>query len=244
MELRPSGARPPAARPSSDSPRRGRQRRSWAGPALLAIVGVTWTLPAWPAVTYCCQDAQGRQICGDVLPAACYGRAYRELDERGLTLRRHAAPLSPGERAREAEVERLRATEEQARRERRRRDEALLATYGTVADLDAQRDRTVRMQQQALDDARARQRILTARQHELRARGPAAGRTAPPMDVQISLREIESELQTLETVVERKVAEMEATRLRFEAERKRFLELTAERRPETSPREAAAPAHQ
>ncbi|MBI4754860.1 MAG: hypothetical protein HY778_05415 [Betaproteobacteria bacterium] len=211
-------------------------------------------------------------MCGDVLPAACYGRAYRELDERGLTLRRHAAPLSPVERAREAEVQQRRAVEEQLRRERLRRDEALLASYGTVADLDAQRDRTLRLQQQALDDARARQRILKARQQELHARSPAAGppqggasppggqrgglttsvgahppaagRSAPPMEVQISLREIESELQTLETVVERKVAEIESTRSRFEAERKRFLELTVERRPEASPREPAAPTQQ
>ena len=29
-------------------------------------------------IVYCC-DVGGQPVCGDILPAACYGRAYREV---------------------------------------------------------------------------------------------------------------------------------------------------------------------
>ena len=46
--------------------------------------------------TYCC-DVGGQPVCGDILPAACYGRAYREMSPSGLVRRTVAAPLTPQE---------------------------------------------------------------------------------------------------------------------------------------------------
>ena len=43
---------------------------------------------------YCCVDANGKQVCGDLLPQSCYGRAYRELGPNGQTLRNIEAPLT------------------------------------------------------------------------------------------------------------------------------------------------------
>ena len=34
--------------------------------------------------TLCCVNAQGRNICGDILPQECYGRAYREVMGRNF----------------------------------------------------------------------------------------------------------------------------------------------------------------
>ena len=36
---------------------------------------------------YCCEDANGRSVCGDVLPVQCYGRAYREISPQGIVRR-------------------------------------------------------------------------------------------------------------------------------------------------------------
>jgi hypothetical protein len=36
---------------------------------------------------FCCNDASDRQICGDILPKECYGRAYREIGATGMTSR-------------------------------------------------------------------------------------------------------------------------------------------------------------
>ncbi|MBK7025170.1 MAG: hypothetical protein IPH41_17360 [Sulfuritalea sp.] len=53
------------------------------GLLLLALAGLGSSLCG--RLDLCCHDEAGRQVCGDVLPAACYGRAYRELGDTGRT---------------------------------------------------------------------------------------------------------------------------------------------------------------
>ena len=61
---------------------------------------------------YCCVDANGKQVCGDLLPQACYGRAYRELGPNGQTLRNVEAPLTAEQRATRSAEEAQRKVEE------------------------------------------------------------------------------------------------------------------------------------
>jgi hypothetical protein len=79
-------------------------RASFLHPAL-GLIGLISLLASGPAVagrTLCCINEQGRNACGDILPRECYGRAYREVSERGVTLRYVAAPLSAEQLAQRA----------------------------------------------------------------------------------------------------------------------------------------------
>ena len=98
--------------------------------SLLALIIASAIPPAHAErTTYCCSDEQGRQICSDILPQTCWGRAYREIDSRGLTVRRVEAPLTPEQRAqRDAEARRKREQERLAYEERKR-NQALLDAY-------------------------------------------------------------------------------------------------------------------
>ena len=77
-------------------------RRAESSFAALACALVLGALPgavqaqaqAGGRTTYCC-DVGGQPVCGDILPAACYGRAYREISPSGLVRRTVAAPLTP-----------------------------------------------------------------------------------------------------------------------------------------------------
>ena len=71
---------------------------------------------------FCCTDASGKQVCGDTLPHACYGRAYRELGQSGQTLREVDAPLTAEQRAKRAAEEELRKEEEVRLKEQQRQD--------------------------------------------------------------------------------------------------------------------------
>ena len=100
-------------------------------------------LPAAAAKTYCCADEKGSQACGDQLPPQCYGRAYREVSESGITLRQVEAPLTAEQRAlREAQA-RHKMEEERIALEEKRKNQALLDTYASEADIDVMRDRTL-----------------------------------------------------------------------------------------------------
>ena len=70
------------------------------GLLLLALVGPASSLAA-PSI-FCCNNEAGRQVCGDVLPSACYGRAYRELGYTGRTARTVEAPLTGEQRVQRA----------------------------------------------------------------------------------------------------------------------------------------------
>ena len=77
--------------PGPANARPSRFRRTAA--SLLASAFITFA-PAAPAappagggsgLLYCCNDSNGKQVCGDILPQACYGRAYREIGDGART---------------------------------------------------------------------------------------------------------------------------------------------------------------
>ena len=35
---------------------------------------------------FCCNDERGKQVCGDILPMVCVGRAYREINQVGMVV--------------------------------------------------------------------------------------------------------------------------------------------------------------
>ena len=81
---------------------------------------------------YCCQDPNsGRRVCGDTLPEQCRGRAYKVIDSSGNVVKEIGQPLTPEQKAEVAlETQRKKQLEE-ANREQRRKDQALLDTYAT-----------------------------------------------------------------------------------------------------------------
>jgi hypothetical protein len=113
------------------------------GLLLLALVGPASSLAA-PSIFCCNDDEAGRQVCGDVLPSACYGRAYRELGYSGRTARTVEAPLTGEQRAQRAAEEQRRSEQERLLNEQRRKDQALLNTYGSEKDIEIMRSRAER----------------------------------------------------------------------------------------------------
>ena len=96
--------------------------------ALAVSSGTLAAQPAGAASIYCC-DVGGQPVCGDILPAACYGRAYREMSPSGIVRRSVPAPLTADEIAQRAAAEHKRRAEEAERMRQLRLDQALLETY-------------------------------------------------------------------------------------------------------------------
>jgi hypothetical protein len=75
---------------------------------------------------------------------ACYARAYRELGTSGRPVRTVEAPLTAEQRAQRAAEEKRRSEQERALNEQRRKDQALLNTYGSEKDIEVMRSRAER----------------------------------------------------------------------------------------------------
>lgn len=172
----------------------------------------------------CCNDASGRRTCGDTLPQACYDRAYVEI-RGGRTVRSVDAPMTSEQRAhKDAE---LKAQRDKLAREAeaRRRDQVLLDTYATVSELDRRRDSELGNLEGEIRATRAREADLLDENARLNKQKPAKGNV--PKVLAENIATSLAELDSVRLVIASKRREIEQMRTRFEADRKRYIELTA-----------------
>lgn len=175
---------------------------------------------------YCC-EVGGQPMCGDVLPAACYGRAYREISPQGTLRREFQAPLTAEEAARRDDELRRRRAHEAEVLKQQRLDRALLETYRDLGDLDTRRDRALADLDRSIATLRQRETDLIERQRALIQE--AAGQDARSVRQEISedIRNIDGEIMAQRSVIDVKAREREAVRSRFDEDRRRYIELTA-----------------
>ena len=194
------------------------------------LVVAVWSLSSTAfaqRTIYCCDDDQGRPICGDLLPSACFGRAYREISPQGLVRRHVAAPLTAEEIARRDAEERRRKEEEARLAVQRRLDEALLETYMSLDDIDVREERALAEVERTVVDVRQREQDLIERREELRREVEFYRDRDVPRELASEIRLIETELTAYQNVIAAKEAEKDAIRTRFASDRRRYAELLA-----------------
>jgi chromosome segregation ATPase len=189
---------------------------------LLAALGET----AWAQgerTVYCC-DVGGQPVCGDILQPACYGRAYREIGAQG-TVRHISAPLTAAELAEQEKQARLRREEETRLKRQERLDRALRATYPTIEELDKRRDREMSEFDQVLADLRFKEKELLEQRKNLNQEGEALQGKPLPAELDEAIRNLDGEINAHRSVITAKEQERDATRKRFDDDRRRYLEL-------------------
>ena len=183
---------------------------------------------------YCCQDpANGRRVCGDTLPEQCRGRAYRILDSGGNIVKEVGAPLSPEQKAELILENKRRKQLEDAGREQRRRDQALLDTYTTAEDIDLAQKKAeadVNLAIQATNE-----RIATAQKKRNKFADEAEfyKKKALPPELEKDLRAIDHEIRLQQELIALKQKEFDTIKAKYDADRKRYFELT--RKSPTTP---------
>ena len=190
---------------------------------LLAAFSVQAAAPVGPGKIYCCE---GGRICADSLPEQCRGKAYRILDSAGNVLKEIGPPLTPEQKAElAAEAKRKKELEEHAK-EQRRKDQALLDTYATPQDIDM-------AQQKAEADVNlaikgAEDRIAAARKTRKKFEDEAEfyKKKTLPADVAKGLRDADHEIKTQQELLDVKKGDAASIKAKYDADRKRYAELT------------------
>jgi hypothetical protein len=179
---------------------------------------------------YCCHDpSSGRRVCGDTLPEQCRGRAYRVLDSGGNIVKEVGPPLTAEQKAEQAAENRRKKKQEEADRELRRRDQALLDTYSTPEDIDLAQKKAEADVNFAILAAIAR--IDTAQSKRKKFANEAEfykKKTLPP-DLDRELKAIDHEIKLQQDLLDLKKKDFETIKAKYDADRKRYFELT--RRP-------------
>lgn len=179
--------------------------------------------------TFCCNDDSGRQVCSDILPPQCYGRAYREINERGITTRRIEAPLTAEQRAQREAEQRRKREEDRLAQEQRRKDLALLQTYSTVQDIDIFRVRTIKDLERSIADTRERQEELRAKQKTLLEEAEFYKKKPMPAELRNAIKNNEAEIQTLQNLIDLRNRDIEAANARYDEDKRRYIEITRDK---------------
>jgi hypothetical protein len=174
---------------------------------------------------YCCIDANGKQMCGDLLPQACYGRAYRELGPNGQTLRTIEAPLTAEQRAARSAEEAQRKVEEEILREKHRKDQALLNTYGSEKDIEFMRLRAQADVQKSINGAEAKIVEIRTERKVFENEAEFYKKKKLPPEVQKGLRDADYEIKAQEYLIESKKKELDLIRIKYDDDLRRYQEI-------------------
>ena len=188
-----------------------------------------------PAVgaAYKCVDAKGVTHFGDTPPPGCADVVMYEIGKNGQIVRRiDPTPTEEQIRARDEAFEKERAALA-AKAEKQRQDMALLNTYSSEREFDVARDRNIEPIKGRIASAQERIKQVEKRSKELeeemefyKAGKSKAGKgTATPANLTADLNRNKSEKETLLASIGNYEKEIEQTKAKFEADKKRWLEI-------------------
>ncbi len=191
--------------------------------------------------SYCCQDpSTGRRICADTLPDVCRGRSYKVHDAGGNVLKEVGPPLTAEQKAEQITEKRQQARLEEAQREQRRKDQALLDTYATPQDIDlAQRNSEADINT-AIAAAQAQIDIARKKRKKAEIEAEFYKNKALPPELDKELRTRDNEIKVQLELLNVKKQDFATVRNKYDADRKRYMELTG-KSSSTAPVNGAAP---
>jgi hypothetical protein len=172
---------------------------------LIAALALPFTAAA--QTTYRCTAKDGKKYYGQSLPPQCAGVAVEQLNASGTVIKRSDPQVNADERAKKDAEEAGRKKQETVAREQSRRDQALLATYGSEKDVEDMRRR-------ALEDTQRFTSQIETRIVGLKERAAKGDASAS------------SELPMQESLLESKKKEAQAINAKYDEDRKRYIQLT------------------
>jgi hypothetical protein len=209
----------------------------------LAAVALPTAVHAQASI-YCCDDAQGRRVCGDFLPTECVKRAYEERDNKGFIIKRHEAPMTPEQIAKREAEQKRKEEDERKKMEERRRNLALLSTYSSEKDVDSARDRAINEINKAVEQAE--KQLAESEKNRKKADGEKdfyKNKALPPQ-VKKQIADAEADFKAKQDALAARKADIDKTRVKFEEEKKKWRELKGIVNPgpaTVTPLPAAAP---
>jgi hypothetical protein len=198
---------------------------------LLAGLAATLVVIAADATLYKWVDEKGRVQYSDK-PPADKSKGGVEMSNRGIVMKKLEAGMSPEQKkAKEDEAARKKAEDQQSA-DQRRLDNALLQSFTNEHEIDMKRDREVLTLDSIIVNLRNQDRTVTERLADDRRRADSYGKRNKPLpdSVKEDLASSKSEVKVIRDEIERRHQEILDTRNKYEALKKRYVELRQQER--------------
>lgn len=200
----------------------------------ILIAALLWAPAAGAA--YKCVDAKGVTHIGDTPPAACAAVMMYEVTPTGKVIRSiEPTPTADQLKARQAEVERKKEADRVAA-EQKRKDMALLNTFGSEKEFDVARDRNIEPIKTRISTAQERIAAVDKRQKEIEdemefyksGKSKAAKNTKAkemPANLTAELGRVQAERSALVSAIGGYEKEIEQIKVKFDTDKKRWVDL-------------------
>ena len=201
-----------------------------------AVVIAAMLAPLTASALFRCKDEKGLTHIGNVPPPECANVPVYEVTSTGTVLRK-IEPTPTPEQLKAKQAEEAKAKEAaRIETEKKRKDQILLTTYTSEAEIDRARDNALQSLAKAQESNAARMKAVDKRQKELEDElefykaGTSKGKTAakgrePPAQLTSDIASLKKERTVLEEANARTEKEMQAIRDRFAADKARWNEL-------------------
>jgi chromosome segregation ATPase len=206
-------------------------------------------LPALLAATDCLADrmykwvdANGQVHYSNRLPPEASKQERKVINEQGRTLKVYRAPRTPEEKAEEQRLAELEAQKEKILEQRRIHDRSLLATYSSQEDMLLARDgklssveALIQLTNSRITSMQERLLVLSDEAAEYERSGKQL-----PLSLQQQITNLRQQITKNREFAADKQLEMEDIRKQFDADMKRYNELTDETPAATTQKEQLA----
>ncbi len=208
------------------------KRRSLAVLLLVLFVVLAAGATAYAAGSsriVCWKDKTGKVVgCGDTVPPEYQQSATKELDKRGVTRKTtESAEEAARKRTQQQEQASQQAEEQKLAAERKRQDNALLATFSNEQEIDAKRDRDLQAVELQMKQLQVPLKNATDRYNDAKGRLDAAEKSKKPVPQTLrdEVSNAANDRQKLEANLTGKKKEQEEIRQKYAEQRKRYVEL-------------------
>ncbi len=173
-------------------------------------------------------DEKGVTHYGETIPPEYKNQASTEMSKHGVTVRKVEAANTGLEQKKAAEEKAIKDREEKQRAfEQRRRDMALMNTYTSAREIDEHRERTLQVPMQTLKGVEPRLKKAQDRLASLQSQAAALAKKGKPTDLlDQDIADEKAEIDSMKADMDRGLAQIEAIKVKFDADKKRYLELS------------------
>ena len=185
---------------------------------------------------YKCVDEKGVTHIGDTEPAGCAHVMMHEVSRSGAIIRSIEPTPTPEQlKVKLEEAERKKEADRVAA-EQKRKDLALLSSYSAEREFDVARDRNIEPLTGRINNNKDRIKAVDKRIRELedemefyKAGKSKAGKTRePPPPLVHELQRLRAEKESLDKSVAANEREIEALKVKFDVDKKRWIDLKAD----------------
>ncbi len=191
--------------------------------AALAAVAFAAIPPAAQAQSFRCVGKDGKKYYGQVIPRACIGQPYEQLNMQGMVIKRFDPAVDNEDPATKAAEEEKQREKDAAAREEARRSRALLATYTSEKDIEAARARALVEPERQIADIESNIAQREKRLAELNKRKAAPNESAA---LESEIETARSGLAAQQELLSVKKQIVESIKARYDEDRKRYQQLT------------------